>query len=134
MNQLDFDTSKYLNSDSAKQFNHQVLTIYEVKSDLIREIKKLVIGFENVEKLLIANKTNRTALANAFGDETNDWLGCKVILHLTRVMYDGNLTPSVVLEPVTRLKPGIQIPAEGQPDEIAPIIDAEAKPKSKAKK
>jgi hypothetical protein len=134
MKASEFETSNYLNAKSAGQYNGETLTIYEVKSEIVRENKKLVIGFESVEKLLIVNKTNRNALADAFGDETNDWLGRKVICHLTRVMYDGNLTPSIVLEPVTRLKPGIQTTAPGQPHEPAPVIDADKPTKSKAKK
>lgn len=117
MKASDFETSNYLNAKSAGQYNGQTLTIYEVKSEIVRDIKKMVIGFEGVEKALIVNKTNRIVLSDAFGDETNDWYGRKVILRLITVMYEGEKTMSINLEPITRQKPGIQTTAPDQPDE-----------------
>jgi hypothetical protein len=104
MKAYEFETSKFLNAKSAGEYNGKTLTIYEVKSEIVREMKKMVIGFESVEKTLIVNKTNRTALTDAFGDETNDWYGRKVILHITRVTFDGQPTASIVLEPVVQQK------------------------------
>lgn len=111
MKASDFETSNYLNAKSAGQFNGKTLTIYEVKSEQVRDIRKMVIGFEGVEKTLIVNKTNRVILSDAFGDETNDWINRTVVLRLVTVMFEGEKTLSITLEPVTRLKPGIQTDA-----------------------
>lgn len=100
----EFETSKYLSAKTAGEYNGKTLTIYNVKPELVREVRKLVCEFENVEKTLPLNKTNRNALADAYGDDTDAWLGKVVVLHITRVMYEGNLTPSVVLE----TKPEVQ--------------------------
>jgi len=94
----EFDTGKYLNAKAAGEYNGTTLVIYQVTPVVIRDVKKMVIGFENVEKELVVNKTNRGILAAAFGDDTDAWLGKSVVLHLTRVMFEGQLTPSIVLE------------------------------------
>jgi hypothetical protein len=104
MKSSDFETSNYLNAKSAGQFNGKTLTIYEVKSEQVRDIRKMVIGFEGVEKALIVNKTNRVILSDAFGDETNDWIGRSVVLHLATVMFEGQKTLSISLEPITAAK------------------------------
>jgi hypothetical protein len=111
MKASDFETSNYLNAKSAGQYNGKTLTIYEVKSEQVRDIRKMVIGFEGVEKALIVNKTNRVILTDAFGDETNDWIGRSVLLRLSTVMFEGQKTLSIALDPVTQ----------------APIIDADKK-------
>ena len=115
MKASDFDTSNYLNAKTAGEYNGKTLTIYEVKAETVRDQRKLTIGFEGVEKALIVNKTNRVALSEAYGDDTDDWVGKSALLLIVMVMFEGKRTPSILLEP----KP------------ITPVIDAEAPHKKK---
>lgn len=112
--------SNYLNAKSAGELNGKTLTIYEAKKETIRDKAKLLLGFENVEKMLVVNKTNYQILAEAYGDETDGWLLKKVILGIIRVQFEGKLTPSIMLTPVQ--------------EEQAPIIDADEKPAGKKKR
>lgn len=112
MKASEFDTSNYLNAKTAGKYNGKTLTIFDARAEDIREIRKLIIGFEGVEKSLIANKTNREVLTEKFGDDIDDWIGKTVILHIVLVMFEGKRTPSINLEPVT--------------DGIAPVIDGDS--------
>ena len=100
MKASEFNTSNYLNATTAKDYEGKDLKIYEVTAETIRDVRKMTIGFENVEKMLVVNKTNREVLAEAFGDETNDWCGKLVRLDIVKVMFDGQRTNSIQLSPV----------------------------------
>jgi hypothetical protein len=100
MKASEFNTSNYLNAASALEYAGKTLKIYEVNAEMIRDVRKMVIGFENVEKLLVVNKTNREILAEAFGDETAAWIGCEVHLEIVKVMFEGKRTSSISLSPV----------------------------------
>ena len=57
--------------------------------------KKFVLRFEECQQALICNKTNAFALAEAFGDETEQWVGKTIILYSARVQGPGGLTNGV---------------------------------------
>jgi hypothetical protein len=95
----EFDVGVYLNSATAGLLVGKDLVIYEVKSEEVRDKKKMVIGFESVEKTLIVNKTNRMVMIEAFGDETDDWIGCTVRIEITKRMYQGKPLPGILLVP-----------------------------------
>jgi len=81
--------SAYLKADKIKQ--EQLLTITDVKMDKVgpeRE-EKPVLFFVELEQGLVLNKTNAGVLADAFGDETNDWVGKKIILFTAKTKFGG---------------------------------------------
>src|SRR4051794_4062971 len=51
--------------------------------------EKLVLSFDREARSLILNITNIKTICNAYGDETNDWAGNSVILHLVDVEFQG---------------------------------------------
>ena len=102
MKASEFNTSNYLNAQTAKEFEGKTLTIYEVSAETIREIRKMIIGFEGIEKLLVVNKTNREVLAEAYGDDTDAWINQKVRLDIVKVMFEGKRTNSISLTPDTK--------------------------------
>lgn len=126
-----FDESKFLNAKSAGKYNGVTLTIYDAKDAMVgtedNQKRKMVLEFENVEKTLVVNKTNREILTEAWGDETDDWRGKHVVLHIVSVTFKGERTPSIQLEPRNGSTPPQPAP------EQAPIIDAE-KAQAPAKK
>lgn len=95
----DFDVGVYLNSATAGLLVGKDLVIYEVKSEEVRDKKKMVIGFESVDKTLIVNKTNRMVMIEAFGDETDNWIGTTVRIEITKRMYQGKPLPGILLVP-----------------------------------
>ena len=45
-----------------------------------KEVEKLVVGFEELEGLLVLNKTQTRKLIALFGDESDEWKGKEVVL------------------------------------------------------
>ena len=67
---------------------------------------KLVLRFQGKDKGLVCNKTNATTIADAFGDETNGWIGKRIILFPTKTMFGGKQVPCVrVMLPQTPTQP-----------------------------
>ena len=52
--------------------------------------QKLLLNFENREKLLLLNKTNARAIANAYGDDEESWIGKQITLYPTVCLFNGD--------------------------------------------
>jgi hypothetical protein len=106
MNATEFTESKYLNAKTSGVYNGTTQTIFDVKAEMVgRENnlkRKMIIGFEGIEKGFVCNPTNNLVLVEAFGEETDNWIGKKVIFHIVRVPFEGRQVPSLQLEPVTQ--------------------------------
>lgn len=100
MKASDFNTANYLNAESAATLAGQSLRIYDVSAETIREVRKLTIGFEGIERRLVVNKSNREIMTDAYGDETDGWIGKSVRLVIIKVLFKGTRTPSISIEPV----------------------------------
>ena len=61
---------------------------------------KLAITFERASKSWIPNKTARTILANAYGDEIEGLKGRRVELSTTKVSVRGELKDSIIVRPL----------------------------------
>ena len=57
--------------------------------------QKPVIYFRGKEKGLVCNATNYDMIADAYGDETDDWPGQPIELYPTRVQFKGQLTDAI---------------------------------------
>jgi hypothetical protein len=99
MKASEFDVSDYLNSTTAGLLVGKDLKVFEVKSVEVRDKKKMVMGFDGVDKALIVNKTNRMVMVEKFGDETDDWIGQTVKIEITKRMYQGKPLPGILLVP-----------------------------------
>ena len=51
--------------------------------------RKPVIYFRGKEKGLVCNATNYDVIADAYGDETDDWAGQPIELYPTKVTFKG---------------------------------------------
>jgi hypothetical protein len=67
----------------------------------------MLMTFTTSEKGLVVNKTNRTALVAAFGNETDDWNDQIVRLSIGQVLFQGRMVPSIVVHPVTETQSGV---------------------------
>ena len=54
--------------------------------------------FKGEEKSIRINKTNRTTLQEAYGDDTAEWIGKEVILTKEKVMVGGKKMDTLVYE------------------------------------
>jgi len=111
MKASDFNTANYLNAESAAALAGKSLKIYDVSAETIREIRKMTIGFEGIERRLVVNKTNREVMTEAYGDETTEWIGKSVRLVIVKVLFKGLRTPSISIEPITD---GAKVPKAGK--------------------
>ena len=57
--------------------------------------QKPVIYFRGKEKGLVCNATNYDVIADAYGDETDDWAGQPIELYPTKVPFKGQLTDAI---------------------------------------
>jgi len=57
--------------------------------------QKPVIRFRGKVKGFVCNATNYDLIADAYGDETDDWAGQPIELYPTRVPFKGQLTDTI---------------------------------------
>ncbi len=56
---------------------------------------KPVLYFDGGKKGLVLNKTNATAIAEDYGDDTEAWTGREIVLFIQKVTFQGKLTPAI---------------------------------------
>jgi hypothetical protein len=59
--------------------------------------------FESGDKFSL-NKANCRTLVRAFGEDSRDWIGCKIELVAGKAEYQGTKKDSVVVRPVSQQK------------------------------
>jgi hypothetical protein len=90
--------SKYFRaSDFAKEIVGTIGSVEsaEFKNDDGGTAVKPVLHFQDQPQALVLNKTNFTALALMFGEDTTDWVGEKIALYPSRVDFKGKTMPTI---------------------------------------
>lgn len=64
-------------------------TIAGVGDESVGEDSKLVVRFEGTDNALPLNKTNALAIADLYGDDTDEWTGKVITVYRDRTMYQG---------------------------------------------
>lgn len=82
--------SKYLKSADLKG-KMAKLQIAHVDSEEIGKDRKLVAYFRGKERGMVLNKTNAKTIAEAFGDETDNWTGADIEVFSMKVDYQGRM-------------------------------------------
>jgi len=83
---------------------------------------KLVLWFAGTKQGLPTNVTNQRLLVGTYGDETDEWLGKKIMLRVERVRgFDGDLVDSIVID-----VDGLPHPKRRQQQPPWPAADAQA--------
>ena len=82
--------SKYLKAEDLEGANVTV-TIEEVNREEVgpKKESKLVISFVNTLKKMVLNKTNAATIAKLYGEETDEWLGKRIILYSKDTEFQG---------------------------------------------
>ena len=89
---------------------------------------KWVVYFREVSKGLVLNKTNATSFGSCLGDDTDDWIGSRVVLYPTQVQFSGKMVEAIrVKEKATRIanKPAAARPQPSR-QTAPPVTQAEA--------
>jgi hypothetical protein len=71
------------------------VVIENVAGDGQAETDKPVLYFSGKEKGLVLNKTNSSEISAAYGDETDDWAGKKILLYAATTPFNGKTVPCI---------------------------------------
>lgn len=71
------------------------VTIESVQLKEFDDGNKFLISFEGKKKGLVANKTNASRIAMLYGDDTDDWIGKRVVLYTDIVDFQGKPTEAI---------------------------------------
>ena len=80
--------SKYVRASDLRNKPARVV-ISNLVYETIDNKRKLIMFFQGKEKGLVLNKTNATAIATVYGQDTDDWIGGELELYPTMVDYQG---------------------------------------------
>lgn len=122
--------SKWL---AAADLNDQdvTLTISDVSQETVGQGDdaelKWCVYFSEVKKGLVLNKTNAGSLSSSLGDDTDDWIGKKVVLYPTEVQFNSKMVEAIrVKEKATKVANKQQQPAGARtaapPRQTAPPV------------
>jgi hypothetical protein len=88
---------------------------------------KLVAWLKGQDKGLVLNKTNATALAELYGDESDDWAGKPIALTVGKAMFEGKKVDSIMVdEEATRAASQRSAPAQPRRKPASVVTQAEA--------
>jgi hypothetical protein len=86
----------------------RTLTVRDVTQEIVGQGEeaesKYVVYFRETEKGLVLNKTNATSLGSCLGDDTDDWVGQRVVLYPTQVQFNSKMVDAIrVKEKATKV-------------------------------
>lgn len=87
--------SNYLKATDLQGRNVTVSIERVVMEDIARGEQKPVLYFAGKEKGIVLNKTNANTIADAYGDETDQWAGKSLVLFEALVDYQGRSVPAI---------------------------------------
>jgi hypothetical protein len=89
--------SKFLKASDIDQ-DYEV-TIVEVSTDTVGQgdqaEEKFIVHFEQFDKGIVLNKTNAGLIAAQHGEDTDGWIGKKIVLTVEDVAYQGKIVPAI---------------------------------------
>jgi hypothetical protein len=86
--------SKYLRA-SDLQGREVKLSMQHVQEEKIGNDLKVTVYFKGRDKALVLNKTNASAIADLYGDDTDQWLGKALTLFSVMVDFQGKVGPAI---------------------------------------
>ena len=84
----DLFPGKYLKAADLKGKAVSVMML-QVQMEKIGNDERPVLYFRGADKALVLNKTNGTAIAEAFGDDTDTWTGKTIEVYPATTEYQG---------------------------------------------
>lgn len=99
MNVFDQFPSRYLKAGDLQGRTIRA-KIANVVTEVIGNDSKMVIYFVGKEKGAVCNRTNAMTLAEAWGPDTDNWIGGDIEIFSTKVPFQGKLTDSLRVRPL----------------------------------
>lgn len=96
--------SNYLKSDDLLDRDVAVI-IASAGMEMVGNERKLILSFQDKKKQMICNKTNAGRIAYLYGEETNDWVGHKIVLTSEFVEFQGRTVKGLRVKPPKRNGP-----------------------------
>jgi hypothetical protein len=84
-----------------------VVIIKDVVMETIGEDRRPILYFAGKEKGVVLNKTNATNISEAYGPDTDEWTGKKVILFTAWVDFQGKSVEAIRIRPHRDAKPTV---------------------------
>jgi len=78
----------------------KIYTIAEVQLEKLRDKDKYVLYFQEDTIGLPLNVTNLKALINAYGNDTDNWIGKKVRLKTATIIFNAQQKNTIIIEPL----------------------------------
>ena len=66
----------------------------------VKAVLNLQVTFGDSEKIFTPNKSNGNILVEAYGEETDKWVGKRFMISLTKIRVYGKIKNSIVVEPL----------------------------------
>ena len=95
------------------------LTIASVSLEKVGDDTKLVAYFNGTDRDLVLNKTNANCISQMYGDETDMWVGKKIILLPSQAEFGGKTVPAIRIKLLTPIEAGVA-PVQPPPTEPFP--------------
>ena len=86
--------SKYLKAADLGGKEVRVI-MQHVEKEKLGDDMKLALYFKGKEKAVILNKTNASTIADAYGDDSDDWFDQPLILFSVMVDFQGKVGPAI---------------------------------------
>jgi arabinogalactan endo-1,4-beta-galactosidase len=86
--------SKYLKASDLGGREVKVI-MANVEREKLGDDSKPVLYFKGKEKGVVLNKTNSNTIADAYGDDTDEWFDQEIILFSVMVDFNGKVSPSI---------------------------------------
>lgn len=86
--------SKYLKAADLGGKEVKVI-MQNVEKEKLGDDTKLVLYFKGKEKGVVLNKTNASTIADAYGDDSEDWFDQPLILFSVMVDFQGKVGPAI---------------------------------------
>jgi hypothetical protein len=112
-------TSKYLKAADLQGREVRV-TMQNVEREKVGDDTKPVLYFKGKDKGVVLNRTNAGTIADAYGDDTEDWFDQPLILFSVMVDFQGKVGPAIRCR-VPTAKDNKQQPRREDPISSGPV-------------
>ena len=100
VNVKEFVSSKYLSAaNDGKELNGNKYIIDTVFPEVINNEKKLCMRLKGVEKPFVFNQTNINILSTEFGEDSDSWVGKKVMIVVVNTTFKGEVKKGLQVNP-----------------------------------
>lgn len=111
-------TSNYIKASDLQGRRVQV-RVRDVRNEVVGEQSKIVLYFQGKDKGFICNRTNCLTIAEAWGPETDNWIGGALEMFSMKVPYQGKLVDGLRVRPLQARQQKPASPPQGSP-RVAP--------------